>query len=155
LLANQIPAAQAQLKPRQRTAKEHVHRLAAAITAYCRQHQALCVVENVAYRSASPGPYRLKSQQSNARTVFQLLTYKLPLAELAAPLDMRGVAPKRDCGTCGQRHAEAAVQAGFFQCAHCGAREEQAKNTVREVARRGLWFLSKKKPPKPKKVTTQ
>jgi hypothetical protein len=150
LLVNQCPEEQARLKPGQRTAKERSHRYADAIVALCRHYQAACAIENVSYRSTEPGPQQLKPQQDNSRTVFTHLQYKLPLVELFEPVDVRGVAPRRDCGACGQRQAQALVKSTLFQCAQCGHREAVSANAAREVARRGLWILSKKKPPRPK-----
>lgn len=152
LLENQHPQQQAQLKPNQRTAKERAHRLADALMILCRQYQALCAIENISYRSAAPGPYQMKPQDGNSRSIIEYVKYKLPLSELWEPLDIRGVAPKRSCGRCGYRHAQAAGKAGLFSCTNCGHQEPAAVNTTREIARRELWLLSKKKPRKPKRA---
>ncbi|MCG8347376.1 MAG: hypothetical protein MI924_06295 [Chloroflexales bacterium] len=119
LLENQSPVEQARRNPTHRTAKEHAHRLADAIVALCRTYNAICAFENIGYRSANPSPQRRTPQPDNSRTVFPLLEYKLPLAELFTPLDIRGVAPKRDCGACGSRYAQAVVEAGAFHCPQC------------------------------------
>ncbi|MEI8167489.1 MAG: hypothetical protein WCG26_14000, partial [Chloroflexales bacterium] len=154
LLTNDNPSYQAGLRRTQRTAKERSHRYADAITALCDQYDALCAVENMSYRRAEPGPQQLQGQADNSRTVFQHLTYTLPLIDLPAPLDSKGVAPRRDCGACGYRHEKSPVKDGVFRCEHCGRCAPVAVNAACEVARRALWTLAAKKPPRPKKAKT-
>lgn len=154
LLENDDPQAQARLKPSQRTAKEQSHRYADAITALCVKHNAVCAYENIGYQRAEPGPNQLKGAEDNSRTIFTHLKYKLPLVEIAPPLDVRGVAPSSDCGRCGHRHGARPVKDGRFACQACGHGEPVGFNAAREVARRGLWVLAAKKPPRPKKSKT-
>lgn len=151
LLRNKKPHEQAQLKARQRTADERSHRLADAITAICDQHTAICALENIGYRRSEPGPHQLKGADDNSRTIFTYLKYKLPLDELPKPLDVRRVAPRRDCGRCGHRHEQSPVQQGTFQCRKCDQNESPGANAAQEVCRRALWLLAGKKPTPPSK----
>jgi predicted RNA-binding Zn-ribbon protein involved in translation (DUF1610 family) len=149
LLRNRYPEQQAAIRPEQRTTKERQHRIADALVAICEQYRAQLGAENIGYRR-TVGPQQIQGQEDHSRTVVGLLEYKLPLANLAKPLDVTNVAPKRDCGGCGQRHTKSQVQGEHhrFACPSCGHTEEQHANTSREVARRVLWMLARKRAPK-------
>jgi hypothetical protein len=145
LLENQDPAQQAQLKPRQRTAKERQHRIADALVAICRQYHAQLGVENIGYRRNQSELDQKAMREDSSRTIVELLRYKLVLANLPDVCDVKGVAPRRDCGLCGARHSEAMKHGTLFTCAICGHSEDRRLNTAREVARRVLWILAQKK----------
>lgn len=83
--------------------------------------------------------------------VYRLPTDKLPLAELSFPMDVWGVAPRRDCEVCGHRQERVSVKDAIFRCQSCDYSTPVAANAAQEVARRALWTLSRKKPPRPKK----
>lgn len=151
LLDNRSPELQAQIAPQERTAKERNHRFADALVAICKHYNAQLGFENISYRSTSRGPNQLKPQYNNSRTVFEHLKYKLPLATMPPPIDVKKIAPRRDCGRCGVRHDTPAVREGVFRCSQCGHHMDRHFNTAQEVARRTLWVLAAKKPPQPKK----
>jgi hypothetical protein len=155
LLENRNPEQQAKITPLERTAHERSHRLADALVALCKQYTAQLGFENIAYRWANGEQRKALPQYENSRTVFEHLAYKLPLEALPPPIDVKGVAPWRDCARCGVRYEKASVFEGIFICAQCGHREAQHVNAAREVARRTLWTLAAKQPSKPKKPTTK
>ena len=101
--------------------------------------------ENISYRRNQPGPNQATIREDSSRAVVELLRYKLALANLPDVYDVKGVAPKRDCGRCGARHVEGQNQTAMFTCVTCGHSEERHLNTAREVARRVLWLLAQKK----------
>jgi hypothetical protein len=146
LLENRDTAQQARLKPQQRTAKERQHRIADALVAICRHYQAQLGVENISYRRSDPGFDQLAVREGSFRTIVALLRYKLALANLPDVFDIKGIAPRRDCGKCGTRHAAGKKQNSMFICAVCGHCEDRHANTAREVARRVLWMLAHKNP---------
>lgn len=145
LLENQDLAQQAQLKPLQRTAKERQHRIADALVVICRQYQAQLGVENIGYRRNQAGLNQKAIREDSSRTIVELLRYKLALANLPNVFDVKGVAPRRDCGRCGTRHVEATKHGTLFTFAVCGQSEDRYLNTAHEVARRVLWSLAQKK----------
>ena len=149
LLDNKDPVQQASIKPSQRTAKERQHRIADALVAICRQYCALLGVENIAYRRSDPASADVVRNDSS-RTIVGLLSYKLAQVNLPDVVDIRGVAPKRDCGRCGTRHPESQVLIGQFSCPTCGYMIERYANTSYEVARRLLWVLARKNRPQKK-----
>jgi len=150
LLYNRNPEEQAQIDPEKRTADERNHRTADALVALCEQYQAQMGMENIAYKHTI-GPNQndqIKSQEDNSRTIFGMLNYKLPLAHLPKPVDIDQVSPRRDCGYCGKRHDTPQTEQEVFTCPRCHHSEHRAANTAREVARRVLWNITRRKPPK-------
>ncbi|MFP4437333.1 MAG: zinc ribbon domain-containing protein [Chloroflexaceae bacterium] len=149
LVGNRTPEEQAQIEPEKRTADERNHRTANALVALCVQYQAQLGVEHIGYRR-TVGPNQVKPQDDSSRTIVRMLHYKLPLAQLPKPVDVTNVSPRRDCGQCGRRHNTAQTDGQTFTCPTCGHSEHRAMNTAREVARRVLWNLATRKPPKQK-----
>lgn len=147
LLYNRNPEEQAQIDPEKRTAAERNHRTADALVALCEQYQAQLGMENIGYRGNS-GPNQMKPQEDSSRTIFWILAYKLPLAHLPKPVDVDDVSPRRDCGYCGRRHDTPQTEQEVFTCPRCYHSEHRAANTAREVARRVLWNITRRKPPK-------
>jgi hypothetical protein len=151
-LENKDPTQQAQIKPERRTAKERQHRIADVLVAICHHYGAQLGMENIAYRRNSAESQQLKGTGDSSRTVFTLLSYKLARANLPDVADIKNVAPKRDCGRCGQRHVQGQVLDTTFTCSYCGHIEDRHANTAREVARRTLWILAQKQRPKSQPV---
>lgn len=149
LLNNKHPAAQAQLPVDQRPAKERQHRVADALVALCQQHQAQLGIENISYRTRQATPGADRAKKLSIQTIAALLPYKLARLNLPPLIEMKGVAPKRDCGACGVRHGCSQVQAGRFVCSACGVEQDRYLNTAREIARRVLWRLAHKQAPAP------
>ncbi len=149
-------ATQFQHIDRHRTQKERTHRLADAISAVCEQYQAQLGVENISYRrQPGDGPEIVFQGGSEiSRGVVELLPYKLLLAQLPEPIDIRGISPRRDCGACGQRKA-AGESGNMFCCPKCQTEGNRYFNTAREVARRALWVVARKTVKKPKKSKTR
>jgi hypothetical protein len=147
LLCNRKPDEQAQIEPQKRTANERNHRTAGALVAICEQYQAQLGMENIGYRGNS-APNQVKPQEDNSRTIFRMLAYKLPLAHLPKPVDVGDVSPRRDCGYCGRRHDTPQTEQQTFACSACNHSEHRDTNTAREVARRVLWTITRRKPPK-------
>jgi hypothetical protein len=140
----QNPPTQALLRADQRTASEQHHRLADALLAICVAYRAQPGLEDVRYRHV--GQFARQPARSTAsvasRTILSLLNYKLPLAGLPLPINIPGVAPRRDCGACGARHEVAATSYDTFTCSACGFSGPRGLNTATEVARRTLWVLA-------------
>jgi predicted 3-demethylubiquinone-9 3-methyltransferase (glyoxalase superfamily) len=88
--------------------------------------------------------------EDSSRSVVELLKYKLARVNLPTLIDVKGVAPKRDCSQCGTRSSNNQVKALTFTCAACGYAEDRHTNTSREIARRVLWALAHRKSPSSK-----
>jgi hypothetical protein len=144
LLDNKDPQHQASLRPQQRTTKEQQHRTADALRELCVQFRAQLGIENVSYRHGISGLRRPRPQgeYESSSMITALLEYKLPLAYLPTPMDIRGLAPRRDCGVCGARQSPDTKRTDAFVCSKCGHDEPRHFNTAREVARRALWGLA-------------
>ena len=134
-----------------RTAKEYHHRVADALCILAKRYCAQIGIEDISYLRAMAGwsPTIGRNGSESIKTIAMLLGYKLALYDLAAPTQIRGIAPKRDCGSCGVRHDDSAIdEHEYFLCQHCGSSEHRRTNTAREVARRILWNIARTRPPK-------
>jgi hypothetical protein len=139
-----------QKQPWKRTTREYHHRMAAALCAIARRHRARIGIENIEYARARAGKRSLrgKNGSESIKSIQTLLRYRLQLEALPVDLEIRGVAPTRDCGVCGYRTPESAIVDDFFACPRCDHLELRWINTAREVARRVLWSISWIQPPK-------
>jgi hypothetical protein len=145
-LQNDDPNQQAQILPRKRTPKEYHHRVANALIAICQYYQAQLGVENISYRHTAPEADPGIMNEEASRSIFALLNYKLARINLSKALDMRGVAPTRDCSHCGERSMTSHLERSRFHCSTCLHIEDRHINAAREVARRILWAFAQRKP---------
>ena len=135
---------QAEIASSQRTAAEQHHRVADALVALCRQHSAAIGIEHTSYRRRLRFSGRQAQQTlDGSRAVANLLEYKLALAGLPAPIDVRGVSPRRDCSACGRRQEVQPITHQFV-CSLCGHTDSWPDNTGRKVVRRVLWHIAER-----------
>lgn len=153
MLENKKPAEQAQIPTENRTAKERQHRIADAIVAVCMRYQAQLGVENIAYLTQQGNAIQGAAKAQSSRSIAELIPYKLARFNLPPLMDVKGIAPKRDCGICGVRNSEANIEGLHFVCTTCGQRSDRHANTAREITRRVLWELAQKQAPKAKQQT--
>ena len=142
-----------QRDPMSRTPQEYHHRVATALAGLAKHYCGQIGIENIDYLRAMAGrsPIMGRNGSESIKTIGALLNYKLALNDLPQALDIRGVAPKRDCAQCGKRHAQPVIDAEEdFDCVFCGHRESRRANTAREVARRVLWSIGRTPPKKAK-----
>lgn len=129
----------------ERTPVEQHHRIANALTTVCRMYQAQLGIEEISYRRELwTGQDRNLENNDSSRSVVHLLSYKLLLLGLPKPMDIFGVAPRRDCGRCGIRQETPTLDGGMFKCSSCDHSESRHANAAREVARRTLWKIADK-----------
>src|SRR5438552_2077399 len=105
-------------------------------------------LENITYRLDLPGAIQEQTRRQSSRTIAALLPYKLARENLPIYLDIKGIAPTRDCGRCGRRHDKRQVRGSLFCCPMCGIEQNRHLNTAHEVARRVLWSIAQKAAPK-------
>ena len=151
LLNNTLPDEEAKKDVNKRTAKEYQHRVADALCILAKQYCAQIGIEDITYRRKMAGwsPADGRNGSESIKTIAMMLVYKLALHELPTPTQVRGVAPKRDCGSCGMRYTNSPIDENeYFICQRCGASEYRRINTAKEIARRTLWIIARTQPPK-------
>lgn len=130
----------------ERTSVEQHHRIANALSAICRTYQGQLGIEEISYRRelSRTGQGGKLENNDNTRSIVRLLSYKLLLLGLPKPMDIYGVAPRRDCGRCGIRQEKPTLDREMFTCSACDHTEPRHINAAREVARRTLWKVADK-----------
>ena len=120
---------------RERT-KHHYHAASKRVVVLAVEHRARVGVEDLTYRRTKTGRKATNRKLFGAPLgrLTALLSYKLPLAGLPPPLEVRGISP-RECHRCGKDSREKTKRAdGRITCPLCGLEMDEHANAARLVA---------------------